>query len=690
MNLALLHRRLTALMALAALTAFGAGHGLNTPEVVLTAGVLTFALVWQTPIEWHTWIERSVRLVALALLAWFLYVIFGVAGDFLVPALILLLFLLASEVLRPLEARNDLRLYSLSFGLLIAATAYYPGLLFAVGFVAFIALATLALMVGHLRRQAERFHIAAIRIGRPFMVATAALSGVTVLMSAALFTVFPRLQRHWLGPVRGAGQQAMVGFGETVSLGEYGSRLTMSPNPQVVFRVEFPSRQLAAPSGLHWRGRSFDRFDGVRWARSPWLARATPSQGFYREQWSSASQTYEIYGGPPGVRVLFGLHPVVDLTPLSSIRMFMDAAGDMAYGGTDSPVYRVTSLAALPPESALRRAAESDAPMLAPYLQLPPLEPRIAQLADSLTRGLSTRYDRARAIESYLRREFGYTLELPATPRQTSLDHFLFERRAGHCEYFSTAMAVLLRTLGIPARNVTGFLGGEWNEAGAYLAVTQNDAHSWVEVWFPELGWVPFDPTPAASRDLVAGTGATTSWRWPLRFWIDGLEHRWYKWVLYYDLEKQIQVLRRVSELFSRSPQEVGRTGERSLQWREALPWVAGGAGVLVLLWLLRGWGRARRSAEARLYLTLRQAYARAGFGPPGAETPLAFAEALRAAGAPAAEPAARLVSLYVRARFAGEEIGEEGRAEMADALSAVRRALRRTKRPRRSYALSR
>ncbi len=689
MNLAWVHRRLTTLAALAALTAFGAGHGVNTTEVLAAGAVLVLALLWQTPSEWGVWIERIARVVALALFGWFLYVAFVLAGDFLVPILGLLLFLLVSEALRPLEARNDLRLYSLSFGLLIAATAYYPGLLFGAAFIAYIGLATLALMVGHLRRQAERFHIAQLRIGRPFLVATAALSGVTVLMSAALFVLFPRLQRHWLGPVRGGEQQTMVGFGETVSLAEYGSRLTMSPNPTVVFRVEFPSRLPLGTSSLHWRGRSYDYFDGVRWTRTPGLPRTAPSPAFYRAQWGGGLQTYEIYGGPPGVRVLFGLHPIYAVTPLSAIRPFPDAAGDMRFVGADAPSYRVSSIASLPPESALRASPDTPPPpQFAPYLQLPQLDPRIAQLADSLTRGLPTRYDRVRSVERYLRSEFGYTLDLPATARQATLAYFLFERRAGHCEYFSTAMAILLRTLGIPTRNVNGFLGGEWNAAGRYLAVTQNDAHSWVEVWFPQLGWVPFDPTPASSRDLLAGTGAATDWRWPVRLWLDGLEHRWYKWVLYYDLEKQIQVFRRVSELFSRNPLSAP-PGARGRVWRGWIPWAIALAIGLLLVWLLRGWGRPNRTPEARLYLALRQTYTRMGFMPSGAETPLAFLDALRRASAPALEPAERLISLYLRARFAGEEIGEEGRAEMQDALAEVRRAVGAVRRRSRTTDLA-
>src|SRR5690606_14829821 len=152
------------------------------------------------------------------------------------------------------------------------------------------------------------------------------------------------------------------------------------------------------------------------------------------------------------------------------------------------------------------RSAVGPAPrMLAAYRRLPPLSPRLRTLADSLVRGRATDYDRAVAVRDWLRSEFRYTVQLPASAGEAALDHFLFERRAGHCEYFSTAMAVLLRAAGVPARNVNGFLGGEWNEFGGYLSVTQNQAHSWVEVWFPAYGWVLFDPTPAGS---VAGATA--------------------------------------------------------------------------------------------------------------------------------------------------------------------------------------
>jgi transglutaminase-like putative cysteine protease len=676
-RLAVTHRRLTAGMALAALAAFTAGAGVSPLTAAAGAGLL--AALWRLPPpEWGPRLERAIRLGAVLLCARVVYVALVAKNDFMPDVLAMLLFLLVGESLRPAGARNDMRLYALALALMIAATAYYPGLAFAAAFVAFVALTTLALMTGHLRREAERFAVPGVPVGRSFLSATAALSGVTVLASVAVFLVFPRLPRSWNVQGRPGGAEVMAGFGDEVSLGEHGSRI--SPNPEVAFRVEFAGGETPDPAGLRWRGRSFDHFDGVRWSRSagsPWVA--TPP-GVYASRWGAPFRGYRVYGGPPGAQVLFGLHPLVRLQPRSAVRTLTDATGDVRFFGSDAPSYDAISAAPLPPEEALRAAPEVRPPWADRYLQLPTLSPRVRRLADSLAAGHSTRYDRARAVERWLRTEFSYTLDLPRSADEARLEHFLFQRRAGHCEYFSTAMAVLLRAQGIPARNVTGFLGGEWNGFGGYLAVTGNDAHSWVEVWFPGLGWVEFDPTPAGSRALAEEAAAT--WSWPAFLWLDGMQHRWYKWVIGYDLQKQVGVFRRVGDAFGGGggPRDRWGDGGGRVPLRELVPWLVGAA---ALAWLLRR-ARGRRRVlppESRTYLALRRAYARAGYAAPDDAGPLDFAEGLRRADAPGAEAAGRAVGLYVRARFGGEEIGEDGRAAMADALARARAALRDARR---------
>ncbi|MBV9775250.1 MAG: DUF3488 domain-containing protein, partial [Gemmatimonadetes bacterium] len=546
MRLALLHRRLTAGMALAALAAFAAGAGV-APWTLAAGALLALGLVRLPPASWAALAERVIRLGALLLCAWAGYVAFGLKADFMPAVLAMLLFLLVGESLRPLMSRNDMRQYALSFALLVAATAYSPGPGFAAAFVAYVALATLALMTGHLRRESERFRVASVTVGRPFLTATAALSGITVLGSVAVFLVFPRLPRQWNVHGRPGGGEAMAGFNDEVSLSEHGDRI--GPNPEVAFRVEFAGGREPDAGALYWRGRSYDHFDGVRWSRSPSTPVVLLPPNLYAQRWGGPVQVYRVYGGPAGARVLFGLHPLLDLRPRSAIRPVLDATGDVRYLGSDAPAYDATSAAGFPPEEALRAAPEESAAWERQYLQLPPLSPRVRRLADSLTAGLPTRYDRVRAVERWLKTEFRYTLDLPRDEEEARLESFLFRRRAGHCEYFSTALAVLLREEGIPARNVNGFLGGEWNGFGKYLAVTGNDAHSWVEVWFPELGWVPFDATPPGRNTLVTEE-TEDSWSRPAFLWLDGVEYRWYKWVVGYDLEKQLSVLHRVGDWF--------------------------------------------------------------------------------------------------------------------------------------------
>jgi len=135
------------------------------------------------------------------------------------------------------------------------------------------------------------------------------------------------------------------------------------------------------------------------------------------------------------------------------------------------------------------------------YLQLPEnLDPRIPQLARKITATADNSYDKSIVLESYLRRNFGYTLNLSGKPGADPLAQFLFVTKAGHCEYFASAMAVMLRTLGIPSREVNGFLPGQFNDLAGDYIVRGSDAHSWVEAYFPGSGWITFDPTPPAGR----------------------------------------------------------------------------------------------------------------------------------------------------------------------------------------------
>ena len=668
MNLRRFHRRLAVLMGLAGLVAFAGGAGFEPLSASLAAVALLVALLWQPEPELSRRLERVWLPLATVLVLRALFHVFLVRDDVVIPVVDLLLLLLAAEALRSLDAPNDLRLYALSFALILASTAYRPGVVFLAAFIAYVVLATLALMVGHVRRKAERHGIREVPLGRGLLGTTGLLSGGILFVALVVFVSFPRVSQGWAG--RGETlATSIAGFSDEISIGEHGS--TILGNPRIVLRVEFPDGPPEDPSALRWRGRSYDRFDGVRWSRSDALPPSSGPTAWYRERWGGELLRQRIYGSPLDVRALFALHPALEFGSESGIQPLFDNAGDYFYWGSGAPVYTVTSVVSRPAAAELRQTGRGFTPSDRHYLQLPEdLDPRIAALTDSLAAGIDNRYDRALAIQRWLQ-TFEYTRDLPATAAETSLAHFLFERRAGHCEYFSTAMVVMLRTLGIHARNVNGFLGGQWGQFGDYLAVTQNEAHSWVEAWFPGYGWVTFDPTPAAA----AGSVVTTSWFWPGRIFFDGLQHRWGKWVLDYSLEEQVGIF---SGLFqeeapgtSSDATPAGGRGRRLL-----------GVGLIVLL-LVTGWTWARREGTAgtspstAIYLRLRRACARAGLGVAPGLTPLALVERVRSERGGAAHAAERVVDLYLRSRYGGERLGESELREMRQALGVARRMLR-------------
>jgi len=669
-----MHRRLVVGMAFVALAAFAGGAGFEPISTALAALALTLAFVWQPDSDLSLRLERFWLPVAAVLVLRALYHVFLVGDDVVIPVVDLLLLLLCAEALRSLEAPNDARLYWLTFALLFASTAYRPGVLFALAFVTYVVLATVALMVGHLQRTGERHGVREGLVGRRFLGGMVGLSGVTLMMSGVFFIAFPRLSSGW-APRGEVPATSIAGFSDRVSIGEHGSRIY--PNPEIVLRVEFPD---GAPDNLltlHWRGRSYDRFDGVRWSRSSRLPPSIGPSQWYRA-WGRGRVRQEIYGAPLDVDVLFALHPLLETRSNNPrIQPLFDNAGDHIYWGSGAPSYRALSVADRPAPAELREVQSGFSPARIFYTQLPDLPARVSNLAHSLTQGLDNNYDRVTAINDFLFTEFDYTLELPRSARQATLEYFLFERGEGHCEYFSTAMVVLLRSLGIHAREVNGFLGGHWNDFGQYLAVTQNEAHSWVEVWFPGYGWVQFDPTPAGAET----SAAVTSWLWTGRFLFDGLQHRWNKWVLDYNLELQSGLYQHISDLLRRNPPESQVSPGPAPATRVDFGWTMLVVMVMILSAFVLLRRTCRHSPEVELYLQLRESCRRAGFKADEGVAPLLLLDELARAGHPARTRARRLVHHYLRSRFGGQQLGPLERQEMKGDLADVRRSLRRTRR---------
>ena len=174
------------------------------------------------------------------------------------------------------------------------------------------------------------------------------------------------------------------------------------------------------------------------------------------------------------------------------------------------------------------------------YLQLPLQSNRIATLAEDVTQRQRNAHEKATAIQTYLTSNYRYSLDAPLAEQDQPLEEFLFSRKTGYCEHYATAMVIMLRTVGIPARLVTGFLATEWNDYGNYYVVRQQDAHAWVEVYLPHSGWIRMDPTPT-SEDTPGAGGPVWQVFGPI---MDNIRLQWNRLFVQYSAADQLAVVR--------------------------------------------------------------------------------------------------------------------------------------------------
>jgi protein-glutamine gamma-glutamyltransferase len=376
-------------------------------------------------------------------------------------------------------------------------------------------------------------------------------------LALPLFLVVPRTGASALTRT-GGGARGFVGFSESVTLGDVGR---LQESDQLVMRVRVEEAPAMAAAGrLRWRGVALDLYNGRGWERTGdryTFERANNERGFFQLGTTENLQnltTQTFYVEALDTPVLFAAPRVVAVQgAIPYLRSDAEGALSTRPHYQERLSYKVYSDTKEPDEESLRKSVARDVQSypawLARYLQLPDeIDARIPQLAHEwvAAAGASNQYDAARAIEARLQHDFGYTLDMRAGGPDPLAD-FLFNVRAGHCEYFSTAMAVMLRTQGIPARVVNGFQRGEYNDAAGVYTVTQREAHSWVEAYFPGAGsWVTFDPTPQAGRPAFQRTGIQ-GW---FGKYAEALEMLWIQYVVGYDSQEQRSLANTVGNRF--------------------------------------------------------------------------------------------------------------------------------------------
>ncbi|WP_437278003.1 transglutaminaseTgpA domain-containing protein [Sorangium sp. So ce375] len=611
-------------------------------------------------------------------------------------------------------AAHDQQVIVLALLHLIAGTVLGGGIGYGLCFLGVLVVAPGALVLSHLRREVEGNYRQGARdrtglpvdvprilrsrrvVGRSFLAVTCLLSIPIFVFTALLFVIFPRVGLSLLLLNRGHTGR-MIGFSGKVDLGAVG---VLRSDPKLAMRVEVPELPEPPPPRLtmHLRGTALDAYDGRSWTQSETFKRPTESD--------AGLVPIERYPDPavdPVMRIdLEPIDPPVIFLPPNATGLRLKHRGQlgvdantMAHRGPEGELrYQPTDDRGLVYDVFLSRKRSPTFQRLPGverkrYLELPKdLPTRVADLAQQWTQGVERPADKARAIQDHLRTEYRYDLASPSGADPQPLDHFLFESKRGHCEFYSTAMAILLRAVDVPTRNVTGFVGGTYNRFGRFYAVRQGDAHSWVEVYLDGEGWLTFDPTPPA--DAAPKSELVGVWAY-LRDFIEATSQRWDRHIVGYDLNQQVSLLQTLTSRYRRS----GSSGDIAALSRPRILAVAAVALALgggLLYWRFR---RTRRGRDERradsgrtpsailataLYESLEAAMLVQGVARPPSMPPLRHAEALELAEHPLAREILTLTHVYLRARFGGEALTEDDSRDFERRVKALRSTDRRAR----------
>lgn len=648
-----------------------------------------------------------------------------------------LVYLQLIKMFRPKTVEDDWFLFLLSLTQVVVG-AFLPGESIGLVLIVWAIVALWTLRLFHLQREAEAQEavFGPLReiypglVDRPFVLSIGRVAILTVSIGAAIFLVMPRWDSERGRRFRPRIQpHHLTGFSDSVKLGQMGEILE---NDTIVMNVELFNEldeRIEPDDEPLWRGVTLQDYENGRWTR--WDVEGI--------DWESPERTpYEpgqfilqrIKLEPSDTDTLFGLRPIYDVT-----------GPDIAINVQDGSLFRLDIRPIRPSLRSGRRTpgaldysviSSTERGAIQPYERVPAflekselialpedLRPTLLTLRDRVLANVPRNPEaRARAMESFLR-EGGYRYTLQQSVVDPSLDpvaDFLVNRKQGHCEYFASALALLLRSANIPSRVVNGFKGGDWNTLARVYYVRQKHAHSWVEAYIGDDArgrpiWLTLDPTPPAQRDAtVAQVGNVVNRRF--RTITDFARYIWVFYFVGFDSTRQEALIygpvRQLWNEAIRGSRLIAAVIVRGVRWLLHFPDLTSlfsargfvvSFAILSLLamafrglrWLVRrlGWGGSsandrhdESSASLLAYRRLVLLMAAVGLRRPASETPREFArragEFLDALG-PESSMAAGTPLLVVDA-FYGVRYGlrplaeaEAGRLDRAlDALEGV------------------
>jgi protein-glutamine gamma-glutamyltransferase len=665
---------LLGLLASGFLAVAGSGY-LDAPTLFLTSAALIVRALMVAGVVRFDPPPGIVTALTLAYIGFYPIDYFFISHTFIPAAIHLVFFVAVVKILTARTNRDYLFLKVIAFLELLAACIVSASFNFFVFLLLFLVLGVATFASSEIRQSRQRAQPAARQNGAGvparLIAVVLCVSFSILVITAGLFFFLPRTARaafqHFVSH-----RYHLVGFSNLVTLGEIGE--VKKENVLVMHvRMDHPEDRSLA---LKWRGAALAEFNGHAWFNRPVAGQIlqpdhdgqlplTPDDGKGRYI------SYAVYLNDLAQDALFfaGTPQYIRIDSLVVRRPFGNYSAQ--FNDSRTVAYQVYSRIEMPSARGETKIEPLPAEQRNAYLQLPRTDPRIRELAENIVGGQTSPARQAQLVENYLRTHYDYTLELPPAEPADPLAFFLFHRKKGHCEYFASSMAVMLRMLQIPSRVVTGFQSGVYNPISGSQLIRTSDAHSWVEAWLPDRGWVTFDPTPPDphAQPLSAWTR--------LGFYADAVDVFWQDWVLNYNLDRQLQLASRVGE----SGRHMGlnwvenpriwaaRVGSALKAFARRFGFVVLGLSALLLLtWFLGGdgwrWWSARRrmlklqrgrpaaSDATLLYQRMLKALRRRGIEKPAWLTPYEFARVVQ-------EPELSLLvedftSAYNELRFGG------------------------------------
>ena len=614
-------------------------------------------------------------------------------GRVLRPLLHLALFALAVKLFGLKREKDKWHVFLLIFFVFLAAmgTSVHPAVV--IYMVAFLVLSLL------LMARFAAFHVlssqvltervqASIPLGRFLVIGTL----LTLVLAIPLFALLPRLGKPYLvgpgGGVGGAMQSAR--FLEQIGMDVIGRA---RGSRAVAMRLDY---ETPPPSEheMRFRAAVYNQYLGNAWSRGKVRTQRLARQrdGFFHVADGQSRSWLGVWLEP--IASLGLILPVEAVTVEVAVpTMHLDDGGltHLQIRQPETVRYRV----GLAPSAELHLS--SGLPVPSPLDDAARMEggERIAALAAEVA-GTGDAADMARRVQGYLMQEYTYSLDLLGIRSDSPIEDFLFNWQRGHCEYFASSMVLMLRAVGVQARLVTGYLGGEYNPFEDYYVVRQTNAHAWVEAFLPDRGWTTFDPTPPSGLPVSSKLG----WSLLASQAYDYLLFRWDRYVLTFGFYDQVGFARRLAVFWSQL-WERGDRGERQGRSADSATWEEDSESQrqrpefswqpsfiqmipLALVLVLAAWWTWRHRPAFSGTRAYRQLRARSekdpALGLTSSVPPLELAARIERRRPVAFASAARIVELYLQESFGGRELSDEERRELKLSLRVALRSLSQRK----------